>query len=220
MYEHLNIQIPEIAIQETPDGSDQRLYRTPKGELLPSITTVLAPLKEDILKKWRERVGDTVANIESQWGRDRGSALHLALEDVLKNKSIKEHPLLIQMLVQDLMPYLKKIGKIHCQEVALFSDYFKIAGRCDCIAEYGGKLSIVDFKGSKRTKRYEWVIDYFLQTAFYAYSYWERTGYKIEQSVILIGTEQGAAQEFIELPWKWWKELKEVRKQFKNRYGI
>src|ERR1039458_2555289 len=109
MYEHLNIQIPEIAVQETPDGSGQRLYRTPKGNLYPSITTILAPLKEDIISEWRNRVGDKIADAESRWGKNRGTALHLAAEDFLNNKSLKNHPLLVQMLIQDLMPYLKKI---------------------------------------------------------------------------------------------------------------
>jgi genome maintenance exonuclease 1 len=220
MYEHLNISIPEVAVQETPDGSAQRLYRTPKGELYPSITTVLAPLKDEVLRAWRERVGDAVANAESQWGRNRGTAIHLAIEDVLKNRSIKDHSLLVRMLVQDLMPYLKRIGRIHCQETPLFSDYFRTAGRCDCIAEYGGKLSIIDFKGSKKSKREEWIFDYFLQTSFYAYAYWERTGYKIEQAVILITCEQGQAQEFVVLPWLYWHDLKKVRKEYEAKFGI
>jgi|ERR1035441_7888554 genome maintenance exonuclease 1 len=220
MYEHLNIQIPELAVQETQDGSGQRLYRTPKGDLYPSITTILSPLKKEIITKWRERVGNKVADIECQWGRERGTAIHLAVEEFIKNKGLVGQPLLVRMLVEDLMPYLRKIGKIHCQEVPLFSDLFRTAGRCDCIAEYSNKLSIVDFKTSKRPKRIEWIEDYFLQTSFYAYAYWERTGYKIEQSVILIATEQGQAQEFIVYPWLYWKKLKDVRKDYKDEFGI
>lgn len=220
MYQHLNIKIPKLAKQISQDGTGTRLYETPDSNIYPSITTILSPIKEDILAKWRNRVGDVVADKESQWGKDRGTAIHLAIEDLLKNKSLNGHPMLVRMLVEDLMPYLRKIGVIHCQETPLYSDYFKTAGRCDCIAEYDGKLSIVDFKGSKRTKKREWITDYFMQTAFYAYAYWERTGYKIEQCVVLIANEQGQSSEFIEKPWDWWKELKVVREKYKDRFGI
>ena len=78
----------------------------------------------------------------------------------------------------------------------------------------------MDYKGSKRPKKIEWIFDYFLQTSFYAYSYWERTGYKIAQAVILIATEQGAAQEFIVLPWLYWDKLKVIREDYRKRFGI
>jgi hypothetical protein len=219
-FKHLNIKIPEVAKQISQDGSGKRLYQTPKGEIYPSITTVLAPLKEEILASWRQRVGDIVADQESQWGKDRGNAIHLAAEEFLQNKKLSGHPLLVRMLLEDLMPSLRKINNIHCQETPLYSDHFRIGGRCDCIAEYNHKLSIIDFKGSKRVKRVEWITDYFMQTAFYAYAYWERTGTKIEQCVILIANEQGAASEFIEKPWDWWPELKKVRQDYKERFGI
>jgi genome maintenance exonuclease 1 len=220
MYNHKNVAIKEIAKQITEDGSGQRLYLTPNGDTYPSITTVLAPIKEEILKTWRDRVGNEVANFESNWGKDRGSALHLACEDLLNNKPLEGHPLLIRMLIEDLTPYLRKINNIHCQEQTLYSDKFRIGGRCDCIAEYDGKLSVIDFKGSKRTKKIEWITDYFLQVSFYAYSYYERTGYKIEQGVILIANECGQASEFIIQPWKYWSKLKDVRKQYKEKFGI
>jgi len=220
MYKHLDIVIPEVATQVSIDGQGPRLYKTPKGDIYPSITTILAPLKEEILRAWRKRVGDKEADRASNWGKQRGSALHLAIEHYLQNKSISGHPLLIRALLEDIIPYLKKINNIYCQEQALYSDYFKIGGRTDCIAEYNKILSVVDFKGSGRTKKLEWIEDYFLQGAFYAYAFYERTGRKIPQIVILISNEQGQASEFIETPQKFWKKLKEVRKEYKERFKI
>lgn len=220
IYNHLNIQVPKIAKQLAPDGSKIRLYETPEGMIYPSITTILSPLKTEILARWREKVGVTVANFESNWAKDRGSALHLAIEKLLQNENISGHPLLVKMLVEDLKPYLRKINNIHCQEQVLYSDRFKIGGRCDLIAEYDGKLSVIDFKGSNRTKKKEWIDDYFIQCSFYAYAYWERTHSTIKQIVILIANERGAASEFVEIPWNWWEKLKEIRKQFKEVNGI
>jgi CRISPR/Cas system-associated exonuclease Cas4 (RecB family) len=144
----------------------------------------------------------------------------LAIEDFLKNKLLQGHPLLIRMLLEDLRPYLCKINSIHCQEQVLYSDKYKIAGRCDFIGEYDHLLSVVDFKGSKRSKKEEWIKDHFLQTSFYAYAYYERTGWKINQCVILMANEQGSGQEFIVKPWDYWNELKKVRQDYKEKFGI
>jgi genome maintenance exonuclease 1 len=219
-FNHLNIIVPQHAKQISPDGTGKRLYQTPEGKIYPSITTILAPLKEEILTQWRERVGDKVADAESNWGKGRGTALHLACEELVQNKSLKGHPLLIRMLIEDLMPYIRKIDNIHCQETVLYSDKFRTAGRVDLIAEYDGKLSIIDFKGSKRSKKREWITDYFIQTAFYAAAYYERTRYKIKQNVILMANEIGLAEEYIEYPWNWWQQLKDIREDYYKKFGI
>jgi hypothetical protein len=220
MFTHKIVEIQHPAKQITQDGTGKRLYQTPFGDVYPSITTVLSPMKEEILAAWRKRVGDKVADFESQWGKDRGTAIHEAIELVLKNKSIVGHPLLVRMIVQDLMPYLHLIDNILAQEQALFSNKFRIAGRCDTIAEYKGILSVIDFKGSKRPKKREWIEDYFIQTSFYAAAFFEQTGIKIPQCVILIGTEQGQPQEFIIRPWDYWDQLKEVREIYRQRENI
>ena len=219
-YKHLNIEIPDLAKQLTPDGSGQRLYQTPNGKVYPSITTILAPIKKDAIALWKQKVGNQIADYETRWARERGTAIHFAIEELIKNKSLEGHPLLVRMLIEDLMPYLKKLNNIHCQEQVLYSDFFQTAGRCDCIAEYNKLLSIIDFKGSNRTKKEEWIKDYFLQTSFYAYAYYERTKRKIQQCVILIANESGTASEFIVKPWDYWKELKQIRNEYREKYHI
>ena len=62
----------------------------------------------------------------------------------------------------------------------------RIAGTCDCIAEYNGQLSIIDFKTSRKPKREEWIDDYFMQTFAYALMFEEMTGVEIKQIVILV----------------------------------
>ncbi len=216
-YNHLNIKISEVAKQISIDGQGgPRLYQTPADKIYPSITTVLGPMKAEIIANWRARVGDKVADFESQWGKDRGTLLHDGVECVLKNRSIKDKALLIRMLIEDLRPNLLKINNIHCQEQALYSDKFEIGGRCDTIGEYDGVLSVIDFKGSKRAKRESWIEDYFLQVSYYAYAYYERTGYQIKQGVILIANAEGPAQEFIVKPWEYWTRLFEVRKAYRE----
>ena len=61
-----------------------------------------------------------------------------------------------------------------------------VAGTVDCVAEYNGKLSVIDFKTSKKTKKEEWIDDYFIQAFFYAAAFFEMTGAIPEQIIILI----------------------------------
>jgi ATP-dependent exoDNAse (exonuclease V) beta subunit len=44
------------------------------------------------------------------------------------------------------------MNNVYAQEVPLYSDQLKVAGRVDLIAEWGGQLAIVDFKTSRKPK--------------------------------------------------------------------
>ena len=92
---------------------------------------------------------------------------------------------------------LDNVDNIHAQECGLYSDKYKVAGRVDCIAEYNGKLSIIDFKTSTKERSDEWNENYYIQASAYAEMYEERTGKPIDQIVILVVTEDGVVQEFI-----------------------
>lgn len=219
-FTHLNKTVPEQAVQISTNGEGPRLYTTPKGLIYPSITTVLNILSEEHIEKWKKRIGEETAEYESAWAANRGSLLHSYIEDFLKNKPIRSKMNMAYALFLEMKPWLKKVDNIHLQETALFSDMFKMAGRVDTIAEYEGILSVVDFKGSNKTKKTSWIENYFMQTSFYAYAYFERTGIKIPQCVILISCEKGAPQEFIINPKDWWTPLQKVRKDYKERYGI
>ena len=92
---------------------------------------------------------------------------------------------------------LLKVNNVHAQEAGLYSDKYKVAGRVDCIAEYDGKLSIIDFKTSSKERSDEWNESYYIQASAYAEMFEERTGIKINQIVILVVTEHGVVQEFV-----------------------
>jgi genome maintenance exonuclease 1 len=78
------------------------------------------------------------------------------------------------------------IDNIYCIEAPLHSDILKVAGTADCIAEYNGVLSVIDFKTSRKPKREDWIEDYFIQAFFYSAAFFEMTGALPEQIVILI----------------------------------
>ena len=68
----------------------------------------------------------------------------------------------------------------------MFSDLLRVAGTTDCIADYNGQLSIIDFKTSRRPKKEEWIDDYYMQTFAYKLMFEEMTGIEIKQIVILV----------------------------------
>ena len=194
------ISIPEIKA-ETKDGI--RLYKTPEGQLYPSITTVLKNRNKKGLHEWRERVGDDVANYVSRKSATRGTQVHHFCEDYLNNdlekvEEQKKGRFLSYCLFSQLKPVLdEKIGLIYCQESALWSDKYKIAGRVDCIAEYNGEVAVIDFKTSTKEREDSWNENYYIQASAYSEMFYERTNIQINKVVILVVTEDGTVQEFI-----------------------
>ena len=79
----------------------------------------------------------------------------------------------------------------------MYSKKLTIAGQVDCIAEYNGKLSVIDFKTANKERQESWIENYFMQTTAYAQMYEEIFGKKIEQIVILLASEDGSTQSFI-----------------------
>lgn len=198
MFKHVK-ELADFAQDKTaPDGS--RRYFTESGAAYPSVTTVLSVLSRDSIKAWRQRVGAEEANKVSRQASTRGTKIHLLCEDILNNKEIdtSNMSLLDKEMFNKFRPLLDRIDNIHGQEIALFSDHLRLAGRVDCIAEFDGKLSIIDFKTSKKPKKKEWIESYFAQAAGYAIMYEERTGIPINRSAILIAVEGDEPQVFVE----------------------
>jgi len=198
MFNHVNVNIPEIQT-ETINGG--RYYVTPTGDKYPSITTVLSILSKKAIMEWRKRVGAEEANKISTQAARRGTNVHQMCEDYLNNKPHINHKTMPvdKEMFSTLQPILDKyINNIHTQEATLFSDYLGVAGRVDCIAEFDGRLSVIDFKTSRKTKKKEWISNYFQQASAYCVMYEERTGTPIDQIVILIAVDDEEPQVFIE----------------------
>jgi len=152
-------------ITETING--KRFYVLPNGNKYPSITTVLSARGNEGILKWRESVGEQVANTIMRNAARRGTAVHTLTENYLNNEELSQQGVLPTALFTILKTELDKINNIVMQEGALYSDKWGVAGRVDCIAEYEGKLSVIDFKTSTKDKKEEWVENYFIQTSAY-----------------------------------------------------
>jgi genome maintenance exonuclease 1 len=181
--------IPDLQSQTFPDG--KRYYVTPNGTKLPSVTTVVGAMKKQFILEWRSRVGEVEANRVSRAASGRGNRVHNLAERYLKNETIdwrKEMPDAAAMF-HSIAKEFKHINNIHYLEQALWSERIGLAGRVDLIAEWKGRLSVIDFKTSSKIKKEEDIQDYFAQCVAYASMYEEQVGVPIDQIVILMGVE-------------------------------
>jgi len=176
-----DLQIPE---RQTVKGV--RRYVTPEGNVYPSITTILGNQPKPGLVEWRKRVGDIEANKIMREASSLGTAVHDLCEQYLYNYKLKTSNNEATGIFNRLRFLLGNIDNIIGLEIPLYSDQLKVAGTADCIAEYNGMLSVIDFKTSKKPKKEGWIEDYYIQAFFYAIAFFERTGVIPEQVVILI----------------------------------
>jgi genome maintenance exonuclease 1 len=194
-----------------------RKYKTPEGVNLPSITTVLSILSRDSIAKWRARVGVEEANRISTRASGRGTRVHEIVEKYIDNNESYQNgytPDIINSFL-DLKPILDdRIGRVYAQEAPLYSNHLGVAGRVDCVAEFDGQLSIIDFKTSMKPKRLDWIKNYFMQESAYAIMWEERTGRPITQLVTIISVDNHEPQVFIEHRDNWVRPLRETIAQY------
>lgn len=197
------VKLPELDFDlqsKTENGS--RKYVTPNGDAYPSVTTILSAYNKKAIQEWRERVGEEAANKISTQASSRGTRLHSLCETYLLNEL---SPLKLNSVMPDAKELFVKIkpkldaniGKIYSLEQALYSDKLKIAGRVDCIAEWNGELSVIDFKTAAKEKNEDWIQNYFMQCSAYAEMFEERTGRPINQIVVAIAVSSGDTQIFV-----------------------
>ena len=207
------------SVQE--DG--KRFYLTPSGKKYPSMTTVLQLMTAQGIAKWRARVGDEVANKISSQASRRGTLMHKLCEDYVNNEEIDTEslmPLDLQNFNALKEQMDKHFGKVYGQEIALYSDFLEMAGRVDCIAEYKGKLSIIDYKTSKKVKKRSNIKNYFMQAAGYAVMFEEIFKKPINNLVILMSVDHEGVVEFVEKRDDHIHDLIELRKKYKEKNNI
>ena len=200
-----------------------RVYTDPNNNTYPSITTVLSILSEDAIKAWRARVGEEEANRISKTASNRGTAVHDLLERYVNNESDfdKEVEPHIMQSFYDVKPVLDKyLTKVYAQEAGLYSERLGVAGRVDCVGEWNGIDSIIDYKTSKKLKKKEWIDSYFMQSTAYAIMWEERTGIPINQIVVVIAVDNEEPQIFIEKRENWTEKLIQTIAEYKSRKNI
>lgn len=210
---HNRLKVYELPRDET---TGKRLYRTPEGKKYPSITTVLSATSDNSwLNEWRAKVGEDEAKAISNRAAKRGTAIHAYSEDYLNNIAPN-----VNMFDGDMWksfkPVLNAIDNIRMLEGRMYSDRLELAGTVDCIADYEGGLSIIDFKTSRRVKSASEILNYFIQATAYSLMAYERYGLKVKQLVILIAVDDSEPQIFIRKVKDYIPKLFEILKSYKD----
>ena len=214
--------------RSSEDG--RRLYLTPNGDRVPSVTTVLDRTKSEekklALQNWRNRVGHTQAQAITTEAANRGTRMHTYLEKYIKEGAMPEqgsnpyswdsHKMAQCVIDQGL----SNISEIWGVEIPLYFPSL-YAGTTDGVGIHLGEESILDYKQTNKPKKQEWIEDYYLQLTAYALAHNEVYGTNIRKGVVLMCVKPGedgipVYQEFVLESkdfdyWsdQWWRRLEQ-----------
>ena len=216
-FQHEFVSLNEdIQSVETPTG---RRYKTPDG-MFPSVTTVTGWKKRAFFAKWRRDNPE-----ESKRVLSRGTKLHTIIETYLRNSltptalaeaaGTNEADLFVSMRED-----IDRIGKVYAIEVPLWSKTVGLAGRTDCIGEFDGVPSVVDFKSANYPKSEDAIQDYFMQATAYSLMWQDRTGQELRNIAILIGVEQGGCQVFTADPREYVEDLVDAIRTYRQEQAV
>jgi genome maintenance exonuclease 1 len=180
-------------LRESVDG--KRLYATPDGNKLPSVTTILDKTKPEesriALANWKKAVGAERAQQITTEAANRGTRMHGYLEHYVKTGEIKERGsnpyswashAMAEVVIQQ---GLHKVNEFWGVEVPLYFPGI-YAGTTDGCGLHLGEEAILDYKQTNKPKKEEWITDYKLQLAAYAEAHNEVYGTKIRKGVVLM----------------------------------
>jgi ATP-dependent exoDNAse (exonuclease V) beta subunit len=199
------------------ESTGKRLYATPDGHKVPSVTTILDKTKPEesriALANWRKAVGEQKAQQITTEAANRGTRMHKFLEDYVKGEPMNEN--ITNPFAQQSQKMAKiviekgmcNVDEVWGSEVPLYFPEL-YAGTTDCVGVHQGDESILDFKQTNKPKKREYIDDYFLQLTAYALAHNEVHGTNIRKGVILMCSKDYEYQEFILEPkdFDYWTE--------------
>ena len=198
-FEHAPFVFPRLQQVNHRAG---RVYQVLSGEHVgqeyPSITRVLGAKPKPELAAWKKRVGSAEATRVTTESTTRGTSLHILAESYINNEADQVATALptltddVRQLWNDLSPWIDAhVQRVHGQEQDVYSAHLNVAGRMDLLATVDGDLAVVDFKTSRRPKKRDYVLDYFLQGCFYSLCVFEHTGQKVKRIIFPIVSPEG-----------------------------
>ena len=224
--------------RESVEG--KRLYATPDGSKVPSVTTILDKTKpwekKQALLDWKKRVGEVKAQEIVTEAAGRGTRMHKFLEDYVKTGIINDpgsNPYSKQshIMAKTVIEHgLANVNEIWGVEVPLYYPGL-YAGTTDGCGLHLNEESILDYKQTNKPKKEEWIEDYYLQLTAYALAHNEVHKTNIRKGVVLmcvspklneqlVMIEGPKYQEFILKPsdfsyWenRWWDRVEQYYRE-------
>lgn len=179
----------------------KRVYLTPDGESLPSVTTILSATKDmTALNEWRNRIGWDKAQQITQEAAGIGTAMHNNLERFIAgldrmpgNNHVHQHA--HKMADQIIQHGLADVDEVWAIEQSLYFPGL-YSGTTDLVAVYKGNPSVCDYKQTNKPKKEEWIEDYKVQLVAYIMAHNEVYGTDIREGHVFMCSRDLQYQQF------------------------
>jgi len=179
----------------------KRVYQTPDGETLPSVTTILSATKDmTALNEWKKRVGVEKAQQITTEAAGVGTAMHANLERFIigEQRQPGNNPVHVQankmadVIIQNGLCNMTEIWAM--EQSLYFPELY--SGTTDLVGVYNGKPAVCDYKQTNKPKKAEWVEDYYLQLMAYILAHNEIYGSDIREGHIFMCSRDLQYQQF------------------------
>ena len=179
----------------------KRVYLTPDGESLPSVTTILSATKDMThLNEWKNRIGHAKAQQITTEAAGVGTAMHGNLERFIAGMQRQpgNNPVHIQankMANVIIEQGLSKVNEVWAMEQSLYYPGL-YSGTTDLVGVYDGEPAVMDHKQTNKPKKAEWVEDYYLQLVAYILAHNEVYGTDIKRGIVFMCSRAFEYQQF------------------------
>jgi genome maintenance exonuclease 1 len=179
-----------------------RLYATPDGSKVPSVTTILSSTADKTgLLEWRKRVGEAEAQRISTESAGLGTLVHKHVENFIEGierppGSTPIHVLARSMSDMIINNGLPRVTEVWGMEASLYYPGL-YAGTTDLVGLFEDVPAIMDHKTAKKMKKPEWMEDYFIQTTAYALAHNEVYGTDIKKGALFMADREGQYETFV-----------------------
>lgn len=179
----------------------KRVYLTPDGESLPSVTTILSATKDMThLNEWKNRIGHAKAQQITTEAAGVGTAMHGNLERFIAGMQRQpgNNPVHIQankMADVIIEQGLSKVNEVWAMEQSLYYPGL-YSGTTDLVGVYDGEPAVCDYKQTNKPKKAEWVEDYYLQLVAYILAHNEVYGTDIKRGIVFMCSRAFEYQQF------------------------
>jgi genome maintenance exonuclease 1 len=179
----------------------KRVYATPDGEKLPSVTTILSATKDmTAINEWKKRVGVEKANQITKEAAGVGTSMHGNLERFLAGLERQVggnlvHDQAHKMADVIISEAIVDINEVWAMEQSLYFPGL-YSGTTDLVAVYKGNPSVCDYKQTNKPKKAEWVDDYYMQLMAYILAHNEVYGTDIREGHVFMCSRDLQYQQF------------------------
>jgi genome maintenance exonuclease 1 len=203
----------------------KRVYLTPDGERLPSVTTILSATKDmTALNEWKRRVGEKKAQEIVTEASGVGTAMHANLERFIVGlqRQPGSNPVHVQansMADVIIDKGLRDVNEVWAMEQSLYFPGL-YSGTTDLVAVYKGNPSVCDYKQTNKPKKEEWVDDYKVQLVAYIMAHNKVYGTDIREGHVFMCSRDLQYQQFDLWPNDFGKYEDMWLKKVEEYYGL